>query len=1233
MNINYRDKSKPITAEDLIRRYNLDGLAKDRKAIQTNKNGLDKTDTLLNEFVSTTTQSLQELQDQVDGKMTTWFFSGVPTLENQPANEWITEETKKSHIGDLYYDKDTGKAYRWIIDNNEYIWLELSDNDLAEVLAIANSAKDTADSKRRVFVEIPTPPYDVGDIWIKEDTDLYRCRASRSDGVYSETDWILATNYTDDSYALSVEAILNQFKNEVKTDYATKVQLETTADSINANVKTNTAEIRNITETTKNVTAQNVIQIDDAIQSNAIEYNIFGKSEQNVTTKYNLITKQGFSTPKNDTSFWSSTGANFTPLTDGWCRQDYDGTQSSRWSNTFIHASALDVKPATNYTLFFEVRNSTNNLSIQLNDVNYNGMFTLNFGTLTNVKDGIYKYNLTTVSDLTGKYFRVFSDSMTNTIKGSVEYRAMIIEGHHADENIEYKSYTLNSPTSENQSEIKTINGIRNWFDFEKTENYFVVGPSKIEKIENGIKVSNVSGAGTSHVFSEVFLSKNDEMLGKTFTLSCKCFKNNSNQKGQIRIYWLGANGWYTNEIMMLTETGGTFSVPNSMPSNAVGIVALFYADFLNDNSLVGDYCEYTDILLEEGNEKHNYVPFGRWLKLEVSNSDDRKEILINMDKSNLINDGYFRQGTNQQPVTNRVSFISNITYPEKTTFKIKNNSNFMIGTYIVNPEYGNENLDNSGWLENKEYIFTSTKEGYLGFNIKKNDDSDITPKEILKEYFEIYDGVETYHEICSLQDVKDEMKVSNGNLIKKTKKIILNGSENWVLGLNRENTTRFVLVGAINDVEKISYNYNCLCNRLLAKDVYNNDIEGFFVHYPSNDTASSIYISLPNNIAKNVNELKQWLSVNNLIIYYTLENENIYELTKKDIPLFQNFNKIELFESIETDTSIEYYRNTPLSATYVTKSDMETSLNINNNYIEAKVTSKINANYTKTQEQMEILEDNTNNLANRIENNETNLANNYYSKENIEQLLITSSNGLTNTFSEAGGNNIFRNTNFSAKEVLELGQKYEYWYGDVVKSTNNNSVNGNSILLQSGNLNQETIVANGTYTISFYYKKINPLSNCYVKINNKQYELSNDTYSLFQTGVKDEQGVYITEPIIVNDNHLKIEFITDINNSCEIYDIMCNFGSIKLAYSQNQNETVTDTVNISKGITITSSESEVKFTANNDGIRTKTLNNEVITKFTDKGLDTKEATIKEEATIVGILRQKVGEQVWDSLI
>ena len=237
------ERNRPITNEDLIRRYNLEDIKQINKTAKNNEKTLDKTNTILEEFIESTLASLEDLQDQVDGNITTWFFSGVPTLSNAPADDWTTDTEKNNHLGDLYYDQNTGYSYRFCLSDNVYSWVKLTDSDITTALAIANAAQDTADSKRRVFVTTPTTPYDVGDIWFDNDTDMYRCRAARSSGAYSSTDWIIATDYSNDDYAKGVEAVLNQFQQTVETDYTTKVLLESTQSSLESSVSSLTSKV------------------------------------------------------------------------------------------------------------------------------------------------------------------------------------------------------------------------------------------------------------------------------------------------------------------------------------------------------------------------------------------------------------------------------------------------------------------------------------------------------------------------------------------------------------------------------------------------------------------------------------------------------------------------------------------------------------------------------------------------------------------------------------------------------------------------------------------------------------------------------------------------------------------------------------------------------------------------------------------------------------------------------
>lgn len=142
------------------------------------------------------------LQDQIDDNITSWFFSGVPTAENEPAASWTTDAVKKQHIGDLYYDKATGLGYRWVLDNGTYSWVVIRDTGVAKALADAAAAQAAADGKVRCFGSTPAPPYDVGDIWMQgAGGDIMLCQTARQTGSYQASDWAKASKYTDDTAA------------------------------------------------------------------------------------------------------------------------------------------------------------------------------------------------------------------------------------------------------------------------------------------------------------------------------------------------------------------------------------------------------------------------------------------------------------------------------------------------------------------------------------------------------------------------------------------------------------------------------------------------------------------------------------------------------------------------------------------------------------------------------------------------------------------------------------------------------------------------------------------------------------------------------------------------------------------------------------------------------------------------------------------------------------------------
>ena len=152
----------------------------------------------LNDYAETVTASLDDLQKQVDGQITTYFYDYKPTKNNAPASEWTTVEEMRRHAGDLFYNTSNGDAYRWAQFYGSWQWLEIVDTDVAAALAAAAAAQDTADSKRRVFTAQPVPPYDVGDLWAEENNGpLQVCITAKASGAaFAVADWTDAANYT-----------------------------------------------------------------------------------------------------------------------------------------------------------------------------------------------------------------------------------------------------------------------------------------------------------------------------------------------------------------------------------------------------------------------------------------------------------------------------------------------------------------------------------------------------------------------------------------------------------------------------------------------------------------------------------------------------------------------------------------------------------------------------------------------------------------------------------------------------------------------------------------------------------------------------------------------------------------------------------------------------------------------------------------------------------------------------
>lgn len=219
------DKKKVVIKGELSVKSTVDGTTLD-KYIE----GKTLSESEVNNLINNST-IISDLQNQIDGAIETWFYDGAPSLTNKPAIDWVNADkgtgktaTQDKHLGDLYYDNKTGKAYRFAKDGSVYKWTVITDTDITKALSDAAKAQETADGKMTVFSTQPTPPYQTGDIWVNATygttykNDVLRCKTAKAAGsTFSVNDWMLASKYTDDTVANEAKKAAEEAQKNIKT--------------------------------------------------------------------------------------------------------------------------------------------------------------------------------------------------------------------------------------------------------------------------------------------------------------------------------------------------------------------------------------------------------------------------------------------------------------------------------------------------------------------------------------------------------------------------------------------------------------------------------------------------------------------------------------------------------------------------------------------------------------------------------------------------------------------------------------------------------------------------------------------------------------------------------------------------------------------------------------------------------------------------------------------------------
>ena len=166
----------------------------------------------------------------------------------------------------------------------------------------------------------------------------------------------------------------------------------------------------------------------------------------------NLLKKQGYGTPNNDSDYWVGSPTWLTSGDNGWATFTLDNSSSSSvaYKNMMIKGGNVNYLPSTNYTIFVELDDLS--LDNATGDMLYlsqggNAQDPFNSGqkliTYAQAPNKVFKFNVTTKADLTNTIaFRTFAVVPAGK-NVSYKIRAMIVKGTYTSDT--YEPYQNNS--------------------------------------------------------------------------------------------------------------------------------------------------------------------------------------------------------------------------------------------------------------------------------------------------------------------------------------------------------------------------------------------------------------------------------------------------------------------------------------------------------------------------------------------------------------------------------------------------------------------------------------------------------------------------------------------------------------------------------------------------------------------------------------------------------------------
>lgn len=861
-------------------------------------------------------------------------------------------------------------------------------------------------------------------------------------GFYGEYDCSLKTNQqtslverlSNSQKIRRIKSILDESNMQIDLLLEENDENKTSIANLNLNLESIkssvTKKIEDLENDTSPIAAQKGVKsatIYDAAEKSIMWQKTYGKTTQKNRAGYNILKNSSFS---NDLSDWAVLKSGTTPeitTYNGKKCLHFKGSLGSRQhvSQSIEKRIAVGKTYTVTCMAFLKdfVAGTTNCfLSFYFDGKKTDGTWTgesivsgaaafnsksydYSKGTFIKTK---YTFKIKEDTDLTKAFgFYIYARDFTGDL---YVYDVQIAEGTEAKD---WEDFGI-SPSTEFPSVIAGV-GRENYFNKNASPKSYGVSTSVLD---TGVR-ETITVAGNYKYCA--FRLGGAELLGKTMTIGMTITPSASNT-GLATIYFGNASSVSKQAVLNSTLSGTgnksvTLNLPTSMPSDCTDINLLLYANGTGTGN-VGDYVDYTNLIINEGRELKKYVPYEHTeIGFEINNAnlwnDDLLYNTVTKTDDKFTIDGWAQLVLDNDAIIKM--FKPNTKYTIKIIRKItsipstiKENRNGDLVLYRPAPSYwnaldlydkGKDKVSVGDVITTYQTITTPsdlTDIRLLGYAWYGNDDGSTTYKgcgSIEIQQIMVVEGEYTENdfpeykkhnsqavaidlqgnELYSLENgTKDEIDVANGKvtLIKKTKEFTL--AENKTMSASAlTNTTRFVIYNVASSSDDFLY---AMSTHFCYMVDYNADKEHFYIA-----RNGAMYLFVNKSIASTVDELKTWLSKNNVKFLYELAEPEEIDLSKIDLPnAYRGINYITFTEL----SDFYYYRDNALNEIYVSKDENEKQIrNINENFAKQEITN--------------------NSIIQRVQETNETMSNNYALKEEVSSEIQHTKNSLTIEFNE----------------------------------------------------------------------------------------------------------------------------------------------------------------------------------------------------------------------------------------